>query len=493
MSLVTRLSTFFLAALALVLIIFSVSLFVLAGSYLRRQLDQQLTGSLDALEASLHFEEDNLQWKPDERRLVLGVDQAIESPRWAIKSSAGKLIDRSANSRGSDFPTSWLPAGWPAGRAEATVFADTPAWRLAARRVRPKDFDDRRRDPPDEDDDEHAELILLAGASPLPIAQSLGQLRNVAILLSVAAWVTCAVVGRQVCRRALSPVSRLAAAAEQMPSIDTGQRLPVPEMHDELWQLSAAFNGLLDRLHAAAERQRRFAGDASHQLRTPISGLLSLVEVTRRRPRSEQEYEAALDRVRQEVTRMRQIVESLLFLARRDSNSSAAVAEPLELGGWLAQQVERWQQHPRAGDLRLVPPPVEPLWIAAQPVLLAQVFDNLLDNACKYSLAGSAITIAPLARGGEAGFSITDRGVGIEPADAARLFEPFYRAPSALESDRTGLGLGLAIAREIVTSFGGRLGLVPAESGNCFEVWFPSSQGKDIRSVDHQGVGSNAG
>lgn len=480
MTLVTRLSAFFLAALALILAVFSLSLCALAAHHLQRQLDDRLASTLDALEAALHVEPDGMEWKPQERRLTLGLDNSVETARWAIAAPRGPLVDQSANARGSSFPVAWLPAAWPAGLPEATVYGEVPGWRLAARRLRLAEMLARgRKDAEDDDandDGEYSELILTAGLSPAPMRASLHQLELVLAGLSLVAWLACAVAGRRFCRQALAPVSRLALAARQMPAGDSARRLPSSGGHDELEQLTVAFNGLLDRLHAASDQQRRFASDASHQLRTPISGLLSLVEVIRRRQRPAGEYEETLDRIHHEATRMRQMVESLMFLARSENDSAAVQTEPIDLSIWVPQQLERWMHHARAADFRSPAPIDRPAWIDVQPVLLSQIFDNLLDNACKYSEPSTAISISIWAAKSEAGFAVADQGRGIAPEDLPRIFEPFYRASSALGGGRTGSGLGLPIARKMAASLGGHIDVHTTQGqGTRFVVGFKAA------------------
>src|SRR5262249_14448190 len=152
---------------------------------------------------------------------------------------------------------------------------------------------------------------------------------------------------------------------------------------DELHALADSFNGLLDRLQESHERQRRFAGDASHQLRTPLAAMLGQLEVALRRERSADEYRRALADVREQGERLRRIVEALLFRTRADAEALAPSLESVELSSWLAAHLKTWDAHPRAGDLRCEAA-AGPLWARAQPQLLAQAVDNLLDNAAKY-------------------------------------------------------------------------------------------------------------
>lgn len=172
----------------------------------------------------------------------------------------------------------------------------------------------------------------------------------------------------------------MARAATAMTAADLGRRLPAPATRDELDELGCAFNGLLDRVHeaflrlrAAHDRQERFAGDASHQLRTPMAALLGKVQVALRRDRSPEEYRRTLERVQAEGIRLRQIVESLLTLAQ--SEGARLGFEEVELGTWVADHLRRWSNHPRAAELAAS---VDdgPMVVRVHPPLLAQLVDT---------------------------------------------------------------------------------------------------------------------
>src|SRR5262245_42378862 len=135
MSLATRLSVFFLAALALVLAGFSGTLYLLAWTYLDRQLDERLERVLDPLEAAVDIETGGLEWEPSDRRLLLGVGNGPEEVRWAVGDGTGEPVDRSANAGRDGFPAHWSPGAWPADPPDGTAFGGSTAWRLAGRRL----------------------------------------------------------------------------------------------------------------------------------------------------------------------------------------------------------------------------------------------------------------------------------------------------------------------------------------------------------------------
>ncbi|WP_435016013.1 HAMP domain-containing sensor histidine kinase [Tundrisphaera sp. TA3] len=478
MTLARRMSLFFLAVLAAVLVGFSASLYLLGRSYLTQQLDVHLEKALDTLEASVDVETDGLEWEPLERRLTLGMDPGEDHTRWVVQDARGKIIDRSPNIRPGEFPPP-IPDGLlPERPGDATVLADLPGWRLGRRHLRlaellrlGKGHDED--DGPD-DDVEYGELILTVGLSPGPVEASLRRLAFAAAGVSAVLWGLCAAFARRMARRALVPMLRMADAARGMSEHDMAE-LPNPGTRDELEELAHAFNALLARRHEALERQRRFAGDASHQLRTPLAGLLSLIEVVRRRPRPIEEYEETLDRVHLEATRLRQIIESLLFLARAEAEAVPPGGQPLDLSGWIPDQLRAWSGHPRAADLD-IRPGAGPAYLHASPPLLSQVLNNLVDNALKYSQPGTPVTVSWAREPDAVSFTVQDRGLGLSRIEAAAIFEPFYRSPHARRLGSEGVGLGLSVARRIVTALGGTIEATSTVAeGTRFVVRLPAS------------------
>jgi two-component system OmpR family sensor kinase len=305
--------------------------------------------------------------------------------------------------------------------------------------------------------DNSPSLILATGAPSEPMETDL---RNVALTLaglSLAIWLLAALVGRRLCDRALSPVTRMAKVACSMTAADRNQRLPSPQTGDELDALASSFNGLLDRVQQEFERQRRFTGDASHQLRTPITALIGQLEVARRRERTVAEYQQVLDQAHGEARRLCQIVESLLFMARAENESSRPDLEPLELVSWLREYCGAWSNHERGGDLCLEIELQEPVWVCVHAHLLGQLLDNLLDNACKYSSTGSPIRVGLTRDGTLVALAVEDHGFGLGALDLPHIFEPFYRSTASRRRGVAGVGLGLAVVERIAAVFGGTI------------------------------------
>ena len=323
--------------------------------------------------------------------------------------------------------------------------------------------------------------VLAAWASLEPVEAEIRSLATILPLLSLGLWALAAGIGRHFGRRALAPLTLMAESARAMPFDDC--RLPSPGTRDELEDFASSFNGLLDRLHVALERQRQFTGQASHQLRTPLAALIAAIEVARRRPRTVLEHERVLDGLHDDAVRLWRVVEALLFLARAEAEAGLPDLECLDLAAWAADHLRAWSGHERAADLRFEARDGDPLWTQAHPPLLGQLLDNLLENACKYSEPGTPIIVRAWCEPDAVALAVEDRGCGIPAEDLPRVFEPFYRAESARRLGHAGVGLGLAVARRIAATHGGT---ITAESepgqGSRFVVRLPHAPASELVS-----------
>jgi signal transduction histidine kinase len=258
-----------------------------------------------------------------------------------------------------------------------------------------------------------------------------------------------------------------------MTAADFNERLPVASAKDELADLGQSFNGLLDRLHESFERQRRFTGDASHQLRTPLAAILGQADVALRRDRPPEEYRQALESVRRQAGHLSRIVDALLFLARVDADAGPPPAERLDLAVWLPEHLRSWSQHPRANDLKLVAG-VGPAFVQVPPALLGELVNNLLDNALKYSEPGSPVDVRLGRELGSIALTIEDKGCGIAPAEQPGLFRPFFRSAEARRRGTPGVGLGLAVAARLAKAFGGDITVTSEPGkGSRFQIRLP--------------------
>jgi two-component system, OmpR family, sensor kinase len=170
-------------------------------------------------------------------------------------------------------------------------------------------------------------------------------------------------------------------------------------------------------------------------------------------------------------------VEALLFLARADSEAVLDRLEVLDMARWLPEHAKRWAGHAREADLRLEYP-AGPLPVVAQMTLLGQVLENLVENAWKYSLPGTAVTVRLEGSTLGVALSVVDQGCGIDPADLPHVFDPFYRAAEARRAGKAGAGLGLAVCGRIATALGGDLAAWSEPgAGSRFTLRLPAIDG----------------
>jgi signal transduction histidine kinase len=269
----------------------------------------------------------------------------------------------------------------------------------------------------------------------------------------------------------------MASCAKTLRGDQPGQLLPIAPTGDEVEDLGRSFNDLLTRLQEVLQQQQRFAGDASHQLRTPLTAVLGQVEVALRQQRSPEEYQRVLQIVRRRAGEMRHMVELLLFLARMPARSEPPDTRIVDLASWLEEHRRHWDDHPRAGDISW--PTLEVglgREIRTQPALLGQLIDNLLDNACKYSEAGTPIRVSMEQTWRGVTLTVADEGFGIGAEDLPHLCDPFYRTEEARRQGQPGVGLGLTVVQRIVTVLGGELHIDSKPGhGSRFSVYLPTA------------------
>lgn len=468
MSLTNRLSLYFLAGIGVVLAGFSLVTFLIVRGHLSAQLEHRLDATTHALVSAIEIHPGDVEWEPLERKLKIGEDPSLEQPRWAVRNLAGTLIDCSPNLEDDSV-----------GSARATS-----QWRAKSCLVLSGQFNPQHQDNPTDLAPQKVQLPkdrtfrgdglwLTAAVSERPMHDSLTNLALTLAAVSLFIWLTAALWGRWLCRKALQPIMRMARSARTIRRESPQQaELDVATTGDELEDLGVAFNELLADLRESLDRQQRFTGDASHQLRTPLSALLAAVDVALRQERNPAEYQRVLGVVRRRGGQLTQIIETLLFLARPDHASVLPEPESVNLAEWCRAWLDGWQDHPRAADM-VFQPDAEPS-VRTYPSLLGQVLDNMLDNACKYSEPGTPVVVTLAIADGGVTLSVSDFGCGIDKADQERVFEPFFRSSQARWLGKQGVGLGLTVARRLVTILAGRLDVTSETGkGSRFRISLP--------------------
>lgn len=281
----------------------------------------------------------------------------------------------------------------------------------------------------------------------------------VLVLAALVAWITWHVVGRT-----LGPVEAIRAQLAEISDSDLSRRVPEPPGEDEIAQLARTANATLDRLERAVGRQRQFASDASHELRTPITGLRANLEDASMHP-DDNDLRAVVASALRDTDRLESIVTDLLLLARIGTGGSAA-QESIDLAGLAEAEIAR-----RTFALKICTELSHGVTVRGVRMQFVRLLGNLLDNAERY--ADEVVSVEVARVDGGALLTVTDDGPGIAAADRERVFERFTRLDSARSRGTGGTGLGLAIAREIAQAHGGTLRLEDRPRGARFVLRLP--------------------
>ncbi len=272
------------------------------------------------------------------------------------------------------------------------------------------------------------------------------------------------------------PLRRMSVAARRIASGDYRQRVRV-EGPREVQALAHAFNDMAEQVAATQQAQRDFLANVSHDLRTPLTSIQGFSQAIAEGVASDPEAaRRAAQIIRDETARLHRMVESLLDLARLEAGHLELRRQPLALGDLLRGVGESLSVKAREHqlELRLTIPPDLPR-LMGDGDRLAQVFTNLLDNAIKHTPPGGLVTLSAAVTNGGVTVIVRDTGEGIPPEDLSRIFERFYQVDKSRHRDhQSGLGLGLAIARQIVEAHGGTIkASSTVGQGSTFTVWLP--------------------
>lgn len=286
-------------------------------------------------------------------------------------------------------------------------------------------------------------------------------------------------------RRAFRPLTRIEDTARAIAAGDLTKRIPARGGRDEVTSLSSSLNLMLTRIeqafaarHVSEARMRRFVADASHELRTPLATVRGYAELYRvGGVRGEEDVTSAMRRIEDEATRMSRLVEDLLLLTRLDSRPSFEQV-PVDLTVLAADTVQDAQVRAPQRSIRLVAleGTTGPVMTKGDDHSLRQVLTNLVGNAVAHTPVDSPIEVAVGYLDRFAVVEVRDRGQGIPPEVADRVFERFFRADASRSRDRGGTGLGLAIVAAIVGSHQGRVRYLRRPGGgSIFRVALPAA------------------
>jgi two-component system sensor histidine kinase MprB len=281
----------------------------------------------------------------------------------------------------------------------------------------------------------------------------LARLRWVLLALVLGGIALAAVLGRLAARHLVAPVARVTEAARHIARTeDLGRRIEVTSA-DEVGELAARFNAMLDTLEGSIAAQRQLVADASHELRTPVTSLRTNIEVLAESELEPAERARVVADVQAQAEELSALVADLIELARGDGVAPAT--EDVRLDALVSEALERARRHAPGVEFHAV---LEPAVVEGVPDRLARAVNNLLDNAARH---GTRVEVHT----GPDGVTVRDDGPGIEPSDLPHIFDRFYRGADA--RGRPGTGLGLAIVRQVADQHGGSVAAANSPGGGA--------------------------
>jgi signal transduction histidine kinase len=299
--------------------------------------------------------------------------------------------------------------------------------------------------------------------------------------------------------KSLEPLDSMVDAVE---AITDGRslhrRLGMDDAGDELARLGTTLNEMIGRLETSFGALRRFTADASHELKTPLTVLRANVERAMVSAPGSSEQMVGLEEALQEVTRMADLVDSLLTLARFDEGRFDLHREPVPLEPLVREVYETAVILGEAGGLRITMPALEPAIVLGDRTRLRQLCLNLVTNAIKYTPRGGEVELSLRHGEGTVAFAVRDTGIGIAAADLPYIFDRFWRADRARSRrasdgsphERGGFGLGLAIAQWITQAHGGTISVVSRLTrGTTFIVSLPLPTAEEFATAEAEAEG----
>ena len=311
-------------------------------------------------------------------------------------------------------------------------------------------------------DIEHHELFMDAFRSVLGIAIALAALATAALGWIVTRW-------------GLSPVRQVTDTVAGISAERLGARLPSAGLPAELMPLAAAFNAMLARLDEAFRRLSEFSSNIAHELRTPISNLMTQTQVALSGARDKDEYKEILYSSLEEYERMAQMVGDMLYLAQADNGLLTPGRESVNLGDethGLFDYFEAWAEE-RGVSLALAGSATVP----GDRLMLRRALSNLISNAIRHTPPGQTVRVSLAMHGDKAVVAVENPGPEIPAEHLPRLFDRFYRVDPSRQRKGDGAGLGLAIVKSIIDAHGGSIKVASANQATRFHLTLPALTG----------------
>jgi signal transduction histidine kinase len=313
---------------------------------------------------------------------------------------------------------------------------------------------------------------VVAGVSLAPYEQTERTALALSAALAALLFIVVMLVARSLLSHALRPVAAMTREAAAWGAEESDRRFDLGPPHDELTQLAATLDSLLDRLAASLRHERLFSAELSHELRTPLARILAQSEMMLTRDRSTGEYHAALESIRASATQMTRTVETLVSEARLQATGPRGSCEIADvLATVVGASRESARLHGSRIELDQLP---SGLRVGASADLVERIIQPIVENAFSYGATRVQIGLVP--RGASrVQVRVADDGLGISDDERERIFDPGFRGHASDVANERGAGLGLALARRLATSAGATIEAPPSRVGGLVVVELPAT------------------
>ncbi|WP_296495453.1 heavy metal sensor histidine kinase [Rhodoferax sp.] len=290
-----------------------------------------------------------------------------------------------------------------------------------------------------------------------------------ALLTGVLGWVAV--------HRGLAPLRAMRRQAQGVTAQQLSQRLPVSAIPRELAELAQSLNEMLARLEEAFQRLTDFSSDIAHELRTPVSNLLTQTQVTLSRERSADDYRQILESNAEEFERMARMISDMLLLAKSDHGLALLQRQELSLADEVRALFDYFDAvaEEKNVSLRLLGDGT----VSADRLMLRRALGNLLSNALRHAEVASSVTVHVQALEDGVQISVANQGEAIAPEHLTRVFDRFFRVDPARQRRSEGTGLGLAITQSVVQAHGGTISAASVNGVTTFTMFLPNWLGSE--------------
>lgn len=466
----TRLTLWYVTLLAVSLIVFSMSFFYALSAVFIDSIDEQI----DPVAAMM---EHTVVQPPGVLRLPRNFDSIYEmffgirttGIYIQVRDASGRVKGRSSSLEGFTLPLS--------DKARAAVEADETIHeivdtvgsypvRVVMKPVVLRDFG--------------LVAIIQVGASLEGRERIFHYMVYFFVVGTVVSLIIASVVGWFLAVKALSPVDEITRMAREISADRLDERLSIKGPEDELTRLAGVLNEMIARLEGSFMQIKQFTGDASHDLKTPLTVMKGEIEVALRAESSVEQLEGVLTSCLEEIDRMSYIVKNLLDLAREDARVVDEHRVDVRLDKVLADRYEQFRRVAVEAGVELDLSMNARATVHGDEVRLGQLIYNLIDNAVKYTPRGGKVVLSLVddAADGSVIFMVSDTGVGIDEEDIPYIFDRFYRVDKSRSRSGGGVGLGLSICKEVAENHDGFIGVESErDRGTTFIVRLPTVEG----------------